>query len=179
MPKQTINPFRNFLCLLLFCLPRAHTVHHQLTDISRVQTAGLAKLSPMLLPASLLCRPCGAVAVVVIFNSCLREGTLFLSSSSFVCGGLVGRGCFLLVTPRGPQAAARSLCIVTKSDLIPSSHAVNFPSNKPSPGALQSQVAVVQRCSCWTFCGYFVVAYPQYVGVTVSGSARLSWLQLS
>lgn len=80
----------------------------------------------------------------------------------------------------GPtEAAARSLCIVTKSDLIPSSHAVNFPSNKPSPGALQSQVAVVQRCSCWTFCGYFVVAYPQYVGVTVSGSARLSWLQLS
>lgn len=115
MPKQTINPFRNFLCLLLFCLPRAHTVHHQLTDISRVQTAGLAKLSPMLLPASLLCRPCGAVAVVVIFNSCLREGTLFLSSSSFVCGGPVGRGCFLLVTPRGPQArwAYGGCCSVT------------------------------------------------------------------
>lgn len=94
MPKQTINPFRNFLCLLLFCLPRAHTVHHQLTDISRVQTAGLAKLSPTLLPASLLCRPCGAVAVVVIFNSCLREGTLFLSSSSFCVRRPRGEGLF-------------------------------------------------------------------------------------
>lgn len=189
MPKQTIDPFRNFLCHLLFRLPRAHTVHHQLTDISWVQTAGLAKLSPTPLPASLLCRLCGAVAVVtvplvVIFNSCLRERTLSVLPLDCVRRPR-GEGVFSVGHSQRTAGAmglwrlplGHSASLLNQTSFPPPTQQTFLQTNR-----LQvrfSLRSLLFNAAPEPFWGYFVVAYPQHVGVTVSGSARLSWLQLS